>query len=337
MTHPTGPAAAPSGGGAARIGIAVAAIVVVAGGLGTYKFLGGAASQPPPPMTKDSSSPPVGPTATTASAPAAPGTCADGMLPIPAGKMFMGARDLSPNTKPPHEVTLSAFCLDKTEVTTRAYLACVEKGECERPSDKVNWPGITDAQSKLYSSFCNASAKDRGDHPVNCVAWSMAQTYCAKRGARLPTEAEWEYAARGTSQRKFPWGDDAPNAKYLNACSKACVTWFAAKGEKKMAMFEDDDGFIGTAPVGSFPAGASSFGVLDLAGNVWEWTADWFGPYAADPAADPKGPATGTQRVVRGGDFTGGEPDWARPAFRWKTDPETYNHAIGFRCAGAPK
>jgi formylglycine-generating enzyme required for sulfatase activity/serine/threonine protein kinase len=336
MMHPTGPAPASPSGGGARVGIAVAAVVVAAGGIGAYKFLG--ASQPPPPMTKDTTPTATAPTAaaSTTSAPGG-GKCPEGMLPIPAGKMFMGARDLSPNTKPPHEVTLSAFCLDKTEVTARAYLACVEKGECERPADKVNWPGITDAQSKLYSSFCNASAKDRGDHPVNCVAWSMADTYCTKRGARLPTEAEWEYSARGTSQRKYPWGDEAPTAKHLNACSKACVTWFAAKGEKKVAMFEDDDGFIGTAPVGTYPAGASSFGVLDLAGNVWEWTADWFGPYSADAAVDPKGPATGTQRVARGGDFTGGEPDWARPAFRWKTDPETYNHAIGFRCASTPK
>ena len=103
-------------------------------------------------------------------------------------------------------------------------------------------------------------------------------------------------------------------------------------------MYEDDDDrFIGTAPVGSFPAGATAAGVLDLAGNVWEWTADWYAPYTDAPVTDPKGPDTGTQRVVRGGDFTGFMADWARPAYRWKTDPETFNHAIGFRCAGAPR
>jgi formylglycine-generating enzyme required for sulfatase activity len=340
ITNKTGGAAsAASSSGMARAGLAVAAIAVAAAGVFAYRTFG--AGTPPQPPSTAAAMPPSVTTGASAPAPATvaaqAGTCADGMVPIPGGKMFMGARDLSPNTKPPHEVTVSAFCLDKTEVTTRAYLACVEKGECERPPDKVSWPGITDQQSKVYSSFCNAAAQDRADHPINCVAWSMAQTFCAKRSARLPTEAEWEFAARGASQRKFPWGDDTPSAKYLNACGKQCVAWFAAHGEKKVAMYDDDDSFVGTAPVGSFPLGASSFGVLDLAGNVWEWTADWFGLYSAEPAVDPKGPPTGTQRVARGGDFTGGEADWARPAFRWKTDPETFNHAIGFRCASAPK
>jgi len=260
------------------------------------------------------------------------------MVLISGGKAFLGARDLNPDTKPPHEVTISTFCLDKTEVTTRAYLACVQKGECERPPYKVSWPGITPQQVKLYSEFCNAGVKDREDHPINCVAWTMADTFCKQRGARLPTEAEWEFAARGSNQRKYPWGDEAPSAKYLNACGKSCAKWFQDHGEKHGTMYEDDDdSFIGTAPVGSFPAGATAAGVLDLAGNVWEWTADWYAPYTDAPVTDPKGPATGTQRVVRGGDFTGFMADWARPAYRWKTDPETFNHAIGFRCASAPR
>ncbi|MFT3769202.1 MAG: SUMF1/EgtB/PvdO family nonheme iron enzyme [Minicystis sp.] len=91
-----------------------------------------------------------------------------------------------------------------------------------------------------------------------------------------------------------------------------------------------------TAPVGSLPAGVSAQGVMDLAGNVREWVSDWYGPYAADPAVDPKGPPSGKLRVVRGGDFLTGNPSWARPAHRWETDPETYNHAIGFRCAADP-
>ncbi len=166
----------------------------------------------------------------------------------------------------------------------------------------------------------------------------MADTFCKHRGARLPTEAEWEFAARGSNQRKYPWGDEAPSGKYLNACGKSCAKWFQDHGEKHGMMYDDDDDrFVGTAPVGSFPAGATATGVLDLAGNVWEWTADWYAPYTDAPVTDPKGPATGTQRVVRGGDFTGSMADWARPAYRWKTDPETFNHAIGFRCAGAPR
>ena len=259
---------------------------------------------------------------------------------VAGGKMFMGARDLPSyaHAAPPHEVTVSSFCLDRTEVTTRAYLACVEKGECERPPAKVSWPKITPAEIQRYSGFCNAGQKDRGDHPVNCVVWPMADTFCKKHGARLPTEAEWEFAARGKGQRKYPWGDEVPSAHHLNACGKECAAWFTAHGDKthKM-MFDEDDGFAGTAPVGSFPAGAPPSGVLDLAGNVWEWTADWFGPYTGDAATDPRGHSSGTEHVVRGGDFTGSQPDWARPAWRWKTDPDTFSHGIGFRCASPPK
>src|SRR5262249_30181699 len=123
-----------------------------------------------------------------------PLVCPEGMAAIPGGKMFMGARDLVPDAKPPHEVTVSGFCLDKMEVTTRAYLACAEKGECERPLEKVSWPGIEDKLVKLYSGLCNAGRKDRMEHPINCVAWSMADVFCKKRGARLPTEAEWEFS-----------------------------------------------------------------------------------------------------------------------------------------------
>jgi formylglycine-generating enzyme required for sulfatase activity/tRNA A-37 threonylcarbamoyl transferase component Bud32 len=273
---------------------------------------------------------------TTAQAAADP-ACPDGMVLIPSGKMFMGARDLTADSKPPHEVTVGTFCLDKTEVTTAAYLGCVNKGECERPLDKVNWANIKPEEVQRYSQLCNAMHKDRGDHPVNCVAWGMADTFCKKRAGRLPTEAEWEFAARGSSQRKYPWGDEEPNETRLNACGGECEKWSQANGDARKPMYAGDDGFTATAPVGSFPKGAASHGVLDLAGNVWEWTSDWYAPYTEAAAESPKGPAEGKQRVLRGGDFFGSNPDWARPAFRWKTDPETYNHAIGFRCAADAK
>jgi eukaryotic-like serine/threonine-protein kinase len=259
--------------------------------------------------------------------------CPAGMIRIGGGKMFMGARDLNDAAKPPHEVTVSTFCLDRTEVTTDAYMACAARGECERPPDRVSWSGMTPEQSARFSPLCNADKPGRGEHPINCVAFVMAENYCKKRGARLPTEAEWEFAARGSSQRKYPWGDAMPDRAHLNACGKECRRWFDEQGVACRAMHDEDDGYAGTAKVGSYPAGASAHGVLDLAGNVWEWTSDWYGPYDGSPAVDPKGPATGEKRVVRGGDFLGYQIEWARPAYRWMSDPETYNHAIGFRCA----
>ena len=165
-------------------------------------------------------------------------TCPDGMVLIPSGKMFMGARDLTAESKPPHEVTVGTFCLDKTEVTTAAYLGCVNKGECEKPRDKVNWATIKPDEVQRYSQLCNAIHKDRGDHPVNCVAWAMADTFCKKRAARLPTEAEWEFAARGSGQRKYPWGDEEPDETRLNACGGECEKWSQANGDAaRKAMY----------------------------------------------------------------------------------------------------
>jgi formylglycine-generating enzyme required for sulfatase activity len=281
-------------------------------------------------------------TTASASAIAAPAAapvkmkCPEGSVFIPGGPMFMGARDLNADSKPPHEVTVSGFCLDRTEVTTRAYAACVEKGQCERALEQVSWPGISAEAKQRYSPFCNAGKADRGEHPVNCVAWPMADNYCKKTGRRLPTEAEWEFAARGSSQRKYPWGDEAPSAKLLNACGKECALWGDKHAEKHATMYDEDDGFSATAPVGSFPAGASAHGVMDLAGNVWEWTADYHAPYTDEKQQDPRGPASGDKRVVRGGDYFAFHADWARPAYRWKTEPDSYNHAIGFRCAADP-
>ncbi len=316
------------------IGVAVLVALLGVGGLLAFRGRGDPSAIPSSSSLPVASSAPLAP-------PREPG-CPEGMVLIPGASAVLGSRELAKeaNSKPTHEVTLSSFCLDRTEVTTRAYGACVEKDGCERALDHVSWPDIDPASKKQFSAFCNTSRPDRAEHPVNCVAWTMADRYCKKRGAHLPTEAEWEYAARGPKQRRYPWGDEAPTPRHLNVCGKECVAWARKMSIAGLSSLfgdvRDDDGFPGTSPVGSFPAGASAHGVLDLAGNVYEWTADWYAPYTEDPAKDPKGPEKGTERVARGGGFFSTDPAWINPAWRYKTDPDTYNHAIGFRCALTP-
>jgi eukaryotic-like serine/threonine-protein kinase len=203
---------------------------------------------------------------------------------------------------------------------------------------------MTERQRDKFKQLCNTRVKDKQNHPINCVDWAMADNFCRVAGgrlpaggARLPTEAEWEFAARGSSQRTYPWGDEPPSATRLNACGTECERWMARNLETIGTMYKADDGWPGTAPVGSFPKGASSDGIQDLAGNVWEWTADWYGDYPAEAQVDAKGPPTGTERVVRGGSYNGTESDWAKPSYRWKTPPDTFNHSIGLRCAKTPE
>jgi formylglycine-generating enzyme required for sulfatase activity len=242
--------------------------------------------------------------------------CPDRMVPVPAGAFVMGS---SGDDGPQHRVTLSAFCLDRTEVTVKSYAACVIAKTCIAPHVEV-------------STLCNRD--DRPDHPVVCVDWSQAAAYCTWRGARLPTEAEWEYAARGSDGRSYPWGNDAPTAKRVNACGSECVAFGKrVLGRDWVAMYDGDDGWDTTAPVGSFPAGASPFGVLDMAGNVWEWTADWRADYTAAPATNPHGPATGTARVNRGGGWHGHLAGDIRATARSSDDPALRSNSVGFRCA----
>jgi formylglycine-generating enzyme required for sulfatase activity len=224
--------------------------------------------------------------------------------------------------------------MDRFEVTTTAYRACTDRGDCKRAGTNNRWDGITAKESKIYDPLCNASVEDHGQHPINCVEWSMADRFCRAEGKRLPTEAEWEFAARGSDGRKYPWGDKTPSSKHLNACGSECESWFKKKGAPSDGtLYQDSDGFPTTAPVGSFPQGTSRWEIQDIVGNVWEWTADYYGGYTPEDQTDPKGPDIGKTRVIRGGAWNGAYADWVRPTFRFHTTPETRSHGIGFRCA----
>ena len=283
------------------------------------------------------------PSVRVAMAPPSKPHCNAGQVLIEGAEFFMGSAEskAQDNEKPTHSVMLSRFCIDKTEVTVDAYLACSKGGKCP-PASKANaFADLDDALRKVIDPLCNINdPPTKGKHPINCVDWEMASNYCTRQGGRLPTEAEWEFAARGPDGRTYPWGDEEPNGKYLNACGKECEAWGAKNhvdGKVTFGtMYPDDDGFATTAPVGSFPAGASRFGLEDVVGNVWEWTGDFYAPYTKDDAKDPQGAAASDDgRVARGGAWNGPQPSWVRPTFRFHFKPENRSYGVGFRCAAA--
>jgi eukaryotic-like serine/threonine-protein kinase len=323
--------------------IAAALVAVAALGVGAFVLLGKgnkSAGDQPKPESASRSAPPLSASAAlpSASAAASAPSCPEGMVLIPTGQFFMGSdlKDANPNQKPSHNVALDGFCMDLYEVTAKQYRQCSDVGKCRRASAEVEWDKITPSDKKVYSSLCTIADPEKGEHPINCINWEMANTYCKNDGRRLPTEAEWEYATRGPDGRVYPWGDEAPTAQHLNACGTECVAW--AKQNKVLqqfpgALYQADDGYATTAPVGKFPAGRSRFGPYDVVGNVWEWVADWEGPYQAGDQKNPTGPDTGQKRVIRGGAWNGSFAEWLHPAFRFAADPKFQSHGVGFRCA----
>lgn len=332
-------AAAPAGAASnAGLFAGVGAGVVLAAGVlaaGVYFFaIRGRDSTGPVAAASSNSS-----RATSAVPVVAPPSCPTGMTLVSGGKFFMGSDDKNDEEaeRPAHQVTLSPYCIDTTEVTVAKYKQCSDRGECKRAPRENEWPGITAREHKIYDPLCNIRDVDaRGSHPINCVDWELADAFCKADGRRLPTEAEWEFATRGSDGRKYPWGDSPPtDGSRLNACGKECLAWGKKNNEEVSAMYSADDGYPNTAPVGSFPKGASPFGLQDVVGNVWEWASDWYAPYTERAENDPKGGPSGTDRVLRGGAWNGSDPGWVRPTYRFKSPPTLRSHGIGFRCAKA--
>ena len=331
--------AAPKSNTGAIIG-AVAAVAAL--GIGGFLVLGKSKGDAP---VAETSAEKAAPSALAAAVPAAPSAsaaapagCPANMVLIPAGQFFMGSdsKDAPANQKPTHNVTLAGFCMDLYEVTATQYRECSDNGKCRRGTPEVDWPNITPADKKVYSPLCTLADPAKGDHPANCLNWEMANTYCKNNDKRLPSEAEWEYATRGPDGRVYPWGDEAPTEKHLNACGSECLAW--AKQNKVSqqfpgALYATDDGYATTAPVGKFPAGRSRFGPYDVVGNVWEWVADWDGAYWAADQKNPSGPDKGEKRVIRGGGWNGSFPEWLHPSFRFAQAPSAQSHGVGFRCA----
>jgi len=260
------------------------------------------------------------------------------MTKIPGGHFFMGSDDKDdlPVERPAHGVELAPYCIDLYEVTTADYKAASDVGRTKRAGRANAWEGITEKDREALDPLCNIRDPDgRATHPINCVTWEMATLYCESKDARLPTEAEWELAARGPDGRKYPWGDAPPGPGLLNACGKECVAWGRSHGVAQTSMYGTDDGWPTTAPVGSFPDGRSRYGLYDVAGNVWEWVADHYAPYTSDESTNPTGPPKGDDRVIRGGAFNGAYASWVRPTFRFHSQESTRSYGIGFRCAAS--
>jgi formylglycine-generating enzyme required for sulfatase activity len=231
---------------------------------------------------------------------------------VPAGPFTMGNSNGMPDEKPVHTVDLPAFYMDKYEVTNTFYKVCVDAGVCQVPAN--TGAGI---HPGAYGTYGN---QQFDNYPVIWVDWGRANTYCEWRGARLPSENEWEKAARGTDGRKYPWGE-------------AIDPTFANYGSN---VPDDYGGVFGkTTAVGSYPKGQSPYGIDDMAGNVWEWMADWYDMY---PGGDPSANSAFGQktfRVLRGGAWSD-NPDLLRTTFRGGNTPDTAVNYVGFRCASTP-
>lgn len=224
----------------------------------------------------------------------------DGMLQVyvPEGEFLMGRGEVYKNAdSPQHLVYLDAFWMDKYEVSNAMYLKCMQTGGCtELVSDNIYY------QNWVYR-----------DHPVTYVTWDQAGEYCQWAGRRLPTEAEWEKAARGTDGHMYPWGDEAPNPRLANFSGSMI--------HEAVSTYR-------------YPLGASPYGALNMSGNVREWVADWYDPqyYTTTPYMNPKGAESGDERSMRSGSYNEDGREVAVTS-RYRHEPQSAGLSRGFRCS----
>jgi len=243
---------------------------------------------------------------------------------IPAGEFIMGTKDTDAQHTldngvaypevPMHTLYLDGYWIDKYEVTNARYALCVADGSCTAP-----WVNFSNTRQEYYGN------PEFHNYPVIMVDWWQANTFCKWAGGHLPSEAEWEKAARGTDGRRYPWGNEAITSDKANFCDVNCT-----RGHANPAF---DDGYADTAPVGSFPNGASPYGLMDMAGNVWEWTRSIPSPYPYDPN-DGREAEDGYQYIWRGGPWSNGIW-WIRATLRYKSVPKYWYENLGFRCAAS--
>lgn len=252
--------------------------------------------------------------------------CGAGMVGIAQGTPTIGAEDEEADERPPHVLTLNAFCIDETEVTVAQYSECTKASACAPLLATVEWADVKPDDHTFWDGFCNGGKADRASHPANCVTFDQATAYCKFKKERLPTEEEWEYAARGEAGKIFPWGNESPDEKRTNVCGSECVLHPGMIEHGANAMHKGNDGWDGTAPVGNYPAGRSPSGALDMAGNVSEWTQSRYCPY-------PGNICSSDLRTTRGGSFADDESKEVRGSHRHKDAPNARSPLIGFRCA----
>jgi formylglycine-generating enzyme required for sulfatase activity len=240
-------------------------------------------------------------------------------LEMPGGAFLRGSAGRFADESPARTITVSGFSVMKTEATVDMYRACVEQRHCSSKGVKsVNIDGPSRSEKREWSRNCNWRHAVRSDHAMNCIDFDQAASFCAWAGGRLPTEAEWEYAAGGRHGRTYPWGEEEPNRLLA-------------------AMFTEDgwgSGSFKILPPCSFPLGNTVEGACDMAGNVVEFTADWYSPsyYGEAPELDPLGPATGAMGTGRGGSGGMTDPDYLRISRRISGSRADRADDLGVRC-----